>query len=62
MNNSKDFDDILKQLKVIVGSNNYIDDVLKMGSYLSDTITLQIPIIIKYYLQYKYTILWKTIY
>ena len=36
MNNSKDFDDILKQLKVIVGSNNYIDDVLKMGPYLSD--------------------------
>ena len=36
MNNSKDFDGILKQLKVIVGSNNYIDDVLKMGSYLSD--------------------------
>ena len=36
MSDSKDIDDILKQLKVIVGSNNYIDDVLKMGPYLSD--------------------------
>jgi len=36
MNNSKDFDDIIKKLKAIVGSNNYIDDVLKMDSYLSD--------------------------
>jgi len=36
MNLSKDINHILEQLKTIVGPNNYIDDVLKMDSYLSD--------------------------
>ena len=36
MSNSKDFVEILDQLKDIVGQGNYIDDALKMNSYLSD--------------------------
>ena len=36
MNISKDFVEILNQLKDIVGQNNYIDNPLKMDSYLSD--------------------------
>ena len=36
MTSSKELNNILTQLKTIVGQNNYIDDVLKMGSYLSD--------------------------
>lgn len=36
MNESKDLDNIFSQLKSIVGENNYIDDVLKMESYLID--------------------------
>ena len=36
MNLSKDINHILEQLKAIVGPNNYIDDVLKLDSYLSD--------------------------
>ena len=33
---SKDFVEILDQLKGIVGLGNYIDDALKMDSYLTD--------------------------
>ena len=36
MSISKNFDEILDQLKAIVGPKNYIDDALKMDSYLSD--------------------------
>jgi len=36
MTSSKELNHILTQLKTIVGQNNYIDDVLKMNSYLSD--------------------------
>ena len=36
MSKSKDFIEIIDQLKGIVGSGNYIEDVLKMNSYLSD--------------------------
>ena len=36
MTSSVDLNNILTQLKTIVGQNNYIDDVLKMDSYLSD--------------------------
>jgi len=36
MSNSKDFVEILDQLKAIVGQGNYIDDALKMDSYLTD--------------------------
>jgi FAD/FMN-containing dehydrogenase len=36
MSKSKDFIEIIDQLKGIVGSDNYIEDVLKMNSYLSD--------------------------
>ena len=36
MSKSKDFIEIFDQLKGIVGSGNYIEDVLKMNSYLSD--------------------------
>ena len=36
MSKSKDFIEIFDQLKGIVGSGNYIEDVFKMNSYLSD--------------------------
>ena len=36
MKNIKNIEDILEQLKVIVGVNNFIDDVLKMDAYLRD--------------------------
>ena len=36
MSISKNFDEILDQLKAIVGPKNYIDDALKMDPYLSD--------------------------
>ena len=36
MNHVENIEDALKQLKAIVGSNNYIDDALKMDSYLHD--------------------------
>ena len=36
MSISKNFGEILDQLKAIVGPKNYIDDALKMDSYLSD--------------------------
>ena len=36
MKNIKNIEDILEQLKVIVGVNNFIDDVLKMDAYIRD--------------------------
>ena len=36
MNNNSDLTKVLQELKSIVGSNNYIDDVQDMGAYLSD--------------------------
>ena len=36
MSISKNFGEILDQLKAIVGPKNYIDDALKMDAYLSD--------------------------
>jgi FAD/FMN-containing dehydrogenase len=36
MSISKNIDEILDQLKAIVGPKNYIDDALKMDPYLSD--------------------------
>ena len=36
MNSIKNIEGAFKQLKLIVGPNNFIDDVLKMDSYLSD--------------------------
>ena len=36
MNKNSDLTKVLQELKSIVGSNNYIDDVQDMGAYLSD--------------------------
>ena len=36
MNKNSDLTKVLQELKSIVGSNNFIDDVQDMGAYLSD--------------------------
>ncbi len=36
MNHVENIEAALEQLKAIVGSNNYIDDALKIDSYLHD--------------------------